>query len=248
MFDIQTTATIIERKAHAAPVTSLLFARSTAFPAVRSAHEAVPSWLDPQYDPSSGVEGGVGMGSGIGMGSGMGDMFDLSPDRPKTRNSGSVTGVSGKSNISGKSNSSGAGHLLLFSAGTYTAKVTAKATATATAKSVRIFAMMVLLHRDTLLYSALLCFTLLHYTLLHSTLHYYSTLCSALLNCNLLYCALLYSLCSRHVTSFMPSTLLHFFFFSPPASSFHAYISPIRYHSSYPSPSHPSNHCDLTPF
>jgi hypothetical protein len=129
VFDIQTTATIIERKAHAAPVTFLLFARSTAFPAVRSVHEAVPSWLDPQYDPSlgAGAEGRVGIGSGMGMC----DMFDMSPDRPKTRSSGNVNGVSGKSNSSSSGKSSGAGHLLLFSAGNYTATAEAKVIAEA---------------------------------------------------------------------------------------------------------------------
>jgi hypothetical protein len=129
VFDIQTTATIIERKAHAAPVTFLLFARSTAFPAVRSVHEAVPSWLDPQYDPSLGV--GVGAEGVVGIGSGMGmcDMFDMSPDRPKNRTSHNVKGASGKSNSSSSGKSTGAGHLLLFSAGNYTATAKVEAEA-----------------------------------------------------------------------------------------------------------------------
>jgi hypothetical protein len=58
-------------------------------------------------------------------------MFDMSPDRPKTRSSGNVNGVSGKSNSSSSGKSSGAGHLLLFSAGNSTATAQAKVIAEA---------------------------------------------------------------------------------------------------------------------
>ena len=119
MFDIQTTATIIERKAHTAPVTSLLFARSTSFPAVRSAHDVHPQWFDPPYNSSPDASGtGGGPGVGMGTGAGMGDMFDLSADRPMHRSSGVSYNNSGKSDTHCTQSGSTAGHLLLFSSGT----------------------------------------------------------------------------------------------------------------------------------